>query len=727
MTQTIIIDAIKSAWEESEKGVIIGSLDFDKVGSNPHSGYEAVKALGNVVDEVGISAQDVTVIVSYRSPRTDHWGSVWWNHFEAETYQDFVCSDEQSDKRWEWLDTTMNPFMVAKAYHDQEFNVGVLDQDSILKAGKNVTHAIACYAMGDENCEDGWIAGIDREVPDPLEVFELDLSEDDLSNLEKMFLFRDCYYVSQFEDSSRFEMVSKDSGFGMIQSECNDALSASYEKLAKTNFLFNAIQSQEGCATKDVDIESVLNGIVPDTDDDDDGFVKSSSTSKPTDNGTGDSTEADNDASEKSSATSSPSDSAEASATAEPIDTSEKKLIVFAGPRETSGTSVTKFFANHDSSLGGWAWPTVDSDSEVMEDTEPHHTFDHLVKDADSKSVQNTIMDGVRGSWNKANTGVIIGSTYFGRVGKNPESGYDPLGAIDRVVETLDVSNEKVTIALNYRSSRVDHLSAVWWNHFESYTLLDFICSDHEEEKRWEWIDTVMNPLKVANAYTDQGWNVAVIEQEGTSSAGKDVSHSLACHLMDNVDCQNDWVLSLTDETTPTPNSYEIAGFDDRELSELDNLFLMRDCFYKYKLESNNKFSTVNRKHLWKSCSSRSKDAYEQLTDTDFLIDVMKSLQGCDDGVDPKAWDFASKYSRPPMSDRTLTIVIVLSLAVFAFLVATLLKMKLRRRMKQKSIAGPPEGIFKDDPPAESYSDAIPDYGDDEENGELETVLPQMT
>ena len=122
--QDVLIDAIRSAWSDSENGIFVGSLDFDKVGANPYSRYDAVGALQRVVNEVRIPAEDVTVIVTYSVPRVGQWGKVWRNHFYAETYEEFVCSsDRQVDKRWEWLDTSMNPFKIAKAYHDQGWNV----------------------------------------------------------------------------------------------------------------------------------------------------------------------------------------------------------------------------------------------------------------------------------------------------------------------------------------------------------------------------------------------------------------------------------------------------------------------------------------------------------------------------------------------------------------------------------------------------------------------------
>jgi hypothetical protein len=199
--QDILIDGIRSAWTASKHGVFIGSLDFDKVGANPYSGYDAVESLIRVIDEVGISAEDVTVIVTYRTSRVNQWGVVWGNHFDAESYEDFVCSNEQSYKRWEWLDTSMNPFKVAKTYHDQEWNVVVVDEDSIIKAGKDVPNVVACLVMENENCEDGRVDGLEEIVPKTGLADEIDeLGAEDRSDLERLFLFRDCYYVTQLDE-----------------------------------------------------------------------------------------------------------------------------------------------------------------------------------------------------------------------------------------------------------------------------------------------------------------------------------------------------------------------------------------------------------------------------------------------------------------------------------------------------------------------------------------------
>lgn len=647
--QSVVTDGIVEAMENTSNGVIMGSLDFAWVGENPYTQYDPVGALRRVVDRLGIADGDVSIALTYRAPRIDHWSVVWHNHFDSDDYKDFICSDgEQSSKRWEWLDTVMNPFKIAKAYHDQGWNVAVIDQEGTLTKGRDVAHTIACNLMEGVNCNDGWAVGLENVVGDSPEVIPMDsMSDGDRRDLEELFRQRDCYYKYQLKDKPGFAIVNQRSAW----SSCQDHHQAFYEEFTDTDFMLNVLQSQKQCAENNVDIEKLLETKVIHGD---------------------------------------------------------KQLVVFAGPHETSAVPVTRFFVDHASdevgtnrstSLDGWSWPVVDS--EIIT-ARSHRTFDLLLSDADTRPVQNIIMDGIRDSWNEAENGVIIGSLDFDRVGKNPYTNYDALEAIDRVDEMLGINDNDVTVVLNYRSARLDHLSAVWYNHFEAETFQDFVCSDEEADMRWEWIDTVMNPLKLANAYLEEGWNVVIIDQEGTASAGKDVAHALACNIMNGVDCDNGWVRGLRSETIEEPTSYDLDGVDYYQRHELETLFHMRDCFYKDTLQSDNKFSVVNRDEIWKSCSTKRKETkkYEQLADTDFLIEVMKSLQDCGDASNRESSEFASELLTGTTSYQNF---LMISVAFLTFVSVIALcyackKRNVRRKKIEQAKINPTEGVFRDDP-----------------------------
>jgi len=650
--QRTVIDGIVETWKNSKNGVIIGSLYFDRVGTNPYSHYDPIGALHRVVDALGISNKDVTVTVTYRSPRIDHWSVVWNNHFDSNDYEHFICSDgEESAKRWEWLDTVMNPFKIAKTYHDQGWNVAVVDQEGTINAGMDLSHTIACNLMEDVNCKNGWIDGLDNIASEPLAVIPMNsMEEEGRHNLEQLFRERDCYFKYDLKDKPGFAILNQHSAW----SSCSGQHKAFYKQFTDTNFMLNLLKSQKQCGESNVDISNILEKKMVHSDN--------------------------------------------------------KQLIIFAGPHETSAVPVNKFFVDHASdkegtnrstSLDGWIWPIIDS--EILGNTQSHRIFDLLLSDADTRPVQNVIMDGIRDSWNKAQNGVIIGSLDFDRVGENPYSSYDALGAVDRVVQTLGIPDNDVTVVLNYRSRRLDHLSAVWWNHFDAESFQDFVCSDAQADKRWEWMDTVMNPLKLANAYIEEGWNVAMIDQEGTSIAGKDVAHAVACGLMNDVDCDNGWVRGLKSETIDAPLSYEIDALNDIQRTKLEILFRMRDCFYKYALESDNKFSTVNRNELWKSCLLKDRNKFEKLADTDFLLEVMRSLQGCGDISNLGSSSFASELLKSDTvfaskSHSTVIIATVFLSAVVIVFFGILMKER-KREKSQKTKESPTEGIFKDDPP----------------------------
>ncbi len=648
--QNVVIEGILDTLENATQGVIIGSLNFDSVGANPYSDYDPVGALYRLEDELGLSREDMTIAVTYRSPRIDHWSAIWYNHFVADDYEDFICSDdEQADKRWEWLDVVMNPFKIAKIYHDQGWNVAVIDQESAINVGSDTSHIIACYLMDGVNCTNGFVDGLEDIVSGYKDNAPMDsMTEEDRRELEQLFQERDCHYKYELKDEPGFVILNQRSAW----STCSEQHRSYYQQFTDTDFMLYVLKSQQRCLEKNLDVTHMLEKkLVHDED---------------------------------------------------------KKMVIFAGPHETAGASVTRFFALHASekvntddltSLMGWSWPTVDS--QILGDTAPHHIFDLLLSNAGNRPVQNLLMEGIRDSWNDSENGVIIGSLDFDRVGKNPYTKYDALGALNRVVETVGIAENDITIVLNYRSKRMDHLSAVWWNHFDAGSFQNFTCSDDEADKRWEWIDTVMNPLKLASAYIEEGWKVLVIEQEGTTLEGKDISHSIACNLMKGVDCVDGWITGLRTYTTSIPSSYEIDGLDEIQRIALEKLFRMRDCYYMDELESNEKFLTVNRNDMWKSCSSKDVKKYEKVANTDFLLGVMRSLQGCGEDSEPESTRFASQLRRSVRVRRQSTLIIAIVFITFIVTILIALKVKqthAKRKKLRKAIVAPPEGVFRDIP-----------------------------
>ncbi|KAG7348291.1 hypothetical protein IV203_016996 [Nitzschia inconspicua] len=669
--QSTILDEINRNWQATEKGLILGSVLFQSIDSTPYSGYDGLAAVQRIVDKIGIDNAHVAIVLSYRTPRVDHWGAAWDGHFSAPTYNEFVCSDEEEDKRWEWLNSSMNPFGIAKAYFDEGYRVVVMDERGIVDAGLDISHAIACEILEGISCEDGFVLGLSEVTTDPFPSYEIDaLSEQDQADLEALFFGRDCYYADILPGSHRFHILN-DHG---IWDECTLDMTDAYQDLADTDVLLNAIQAQQECQAFDVDLPSLIgrydsNGIGTDddlsgTDDDwsgtDDSYVG-------------------------------------------------KKFVIFAGPHETAGVNITKFlsrFAAPNSpefsdSFDGWIWPYVDTES--FGHTLPaHREFEVLVKAEVDPEIQDYFIQALKESWDNAERGVVIGGLEFDKTGINPYTGYNPLGVVRRLADSLAIPDEDVIIVVDYRAPRMDQWSAIWKNVFGDLSYEEFVCSDEEALalKRWEYIDTVMNPMKVASAYAEQGWNVAVIDYYGTSHVGRDVAHVLSCEVMNGVDCEEGWVRDLKGEQIPPPSYYQIDELPYTDRNELEQAFLFRDCSYKTKLEQNVRVDVYHQKKLWEVCSAENEFLYRQLQSTDQFVALLQSQLSCGPSTISLSNFLSGVEQYNPNGGRShlagVTMVVAL-LAVLFTIIAFYLAMR-RSRVAKRAAHELSDGVFRDSP-----------------------------
>jgi hypothetical protein len=592
--RSILLAAIQRAFENSENGVIIGSLLLDRVGTNPNTNYDAVRALSTVVTTLGVSAEDVVVAVIYRTPRIDQWAAIFANHFDFDFYDEFLCSEEIDieDRRWEWLDTCMNPLYIAKAYHDSGYNIVLIDQAGTAKAGKDVAHTLACHVTDGQNCEDDWLNGLEDESVNPLPKITIsDLGGTDSGNLEWLFNNRDCYYMLLFEGQPRFQILNSD------VTECLLPLKRYYEQFADTDFLLNVMQSQKNCETSEVDIQSLL-------------------------------------------------------AQKDDLLNGNKKLVVIVGPHETQADKVIRFFANYAStnedailspSFNGWLWPDVKTDIEAGSFN--HRIFNFLAAETD-EDVKAIVLDSILENWRSAEKGLIMGSVLFDSIDSTSYSGYDGLAAVQSIVDKLGVNKTHVAIVLSYRTPRIDQWGVAWAKHFETATYNDFVCSDEHDEKRREWLNSFSNPFLIAKSYFDEGYKVVVMDEKGISDAGLDISHAIACEILEGIICEDGFVSGLSDVTTDPLRSYEIDALNEEDQANLEAMFVGRDCHYSNILRGDHRFHILNDHGVWDRCSSAMDKTYQSLADTDVLMNAIQAQQHCE-SFDV---DIASLVGREPNS-----------------------------------------------------------------------------
>jgi hypothetical protein len=578
--QSILISTIQKAFANSDNGVIIGSLLLDRVGVNPETSYDAVRALDTVVAALGISAEDVVVAITYRTPRIDQWASIFNNHFDFELYEDFLCSEEVhvKDRRWEWLDTCMNPFFVAQSYYDSGFEIVMIDQEGTANAGKDIAHVFACHITGGENCEDDWMNGLELDVVDlPPAIPINELGETRSSNLEQLFRLRDCHYMTQLYSQSRFQILYNEF------TECHSKLTSYYEQFADTDFLMNAIQSQKNCQTSDIDVPSLL--------------------------------------AQKDDLL---------------INNPNKKLVIVAGPHDSQAEGAIKFFANYAStneestlspSFNGWLWPNFETD--FAAGTANHLIFDMLVAPT-TDEIKAAILDGIQENFVAAEQGVILGSVLFDAVKNTPYSGYDAIAALQSVIDKLGIRKDHVAVVISYTTPRINHWGVAWDNHFDASTYEDFVCSDDQAHKRWEWLNSVMNPFQIAKSYFDEGYKVVVMDEKGIEDEGWDFSHAIACEILEGSICEDGYVSGLDQVVTDPAPSFDIEALSEQEQTDLEALFFGRDCYFANLLSGSHRFHILNDHGVWDACTSEMEFAYSALVETDYLINAIQAQQGCE-------------------------------------------------------------------------------------------------
>jgi len=150
---------------------------------------------------------------------------------------------------------------------------------------------------------------------------------------------------------------------------------------------------------------------------------------------------------------------------------------------------------------------------------------------------------------------------------------------------------------------------------------------------RFEYIDTTMNPLKLAAAYRQHGWNVVIVDEEGVRRSGLDLAHSIACDVL-GVSCENGWIVGLEKEFSRLPHAYEFNGLDEGDKRDLEELFFLRDCCYEtdFELEKGTHgFRIVNQHAVWKDCRNKCDLVMrEQITDTNFFLNILQSQKDCE-------------------------------------------------------------------------------------------------
>lgn len=403
-----------------------------------------------------------------------------------------------------------------------------------------------------------------------------------------------------------------------------------------------------------------------------------------------------------------------------------KKLVVFAGPHQVGANRIHKFFdrfatdyadSSTSKSLSVWKWPTVRSEDDFDlilglgsdegegPPTSRHELFNLLFTRKEDSAIQEALMRAIRDSWEESINGIILGAENFDKVGSDPETGYDSLKTIYYLKEDLDLKNKDVTVVLLYRSPRLDQWVSVWQENTSSEEefYVDFVCKGYEDMFLYEMLDTAMNPIKLASIYRQHGFNVVLIDEEGVNRSDGDVAHAFACYVLDGVECDDGWISDLKDGSgeTEDPDTNKKLFLEDSDAQNLEEIFRQRDCAYKPDIESDASgyFEVVLQRALWRDCKVvRDSEIGKGLLDTEFVLDIVKSQQGCGSQsveISDILWQEPSTQSANNEANNQVLLMVFIPVTVLivAFSLAILLLRRARRR--RLATQGDSDGLVK--------------------------------
>lgn len=333
-----------------------------------------------------------------------------------------------------------------------------------------------------------------------------------------------------------------------------------------------------------------------------------------------------------------------------PIGGTAKKLVLFAGPHKAASVSVDLFFHNHASGyedtypaegLAGWKWPTVTQDLWMDREQRMPTTdvLNALVTQAGNGTAQIILRQAIQNAWESAEHGIIVGTSEFDRVGNTPYTHMDGLEAMKGVVQQVQVNQEDVTVVLNYRTPRRDQWISMWKHADGDNHYKKFICKSDSRELL-EDLDTAMNPLKLAVTYRRQGWNVVLIDMGGVAAMGKDISHVIACDVLEHTVCQDGVVIPVLQTYNANYGGGKgLHSLEERDQREMDQLFRERDCYYQPTLSNDNGFKILYKDTIWQGCLTSDRDGqktqeelYQPLVDPEFMLGALKEQKGCSMG-----------------------------------------------------------------------------------------------
>jgi len=297
----------------------------------------------------------------------------------------------------------------------------------------------------------------------------------------------------------------------------------------------------------------------------------------------------------------------------------DKKIVFLVGPHNSAYGSVRNFVANwarsfepghvRTKALSNWRWGGDEVHKLITEPNEEN----------------KEIWDEIKKEFNDPDSnGVILGSAFFDQIG--PSATYDALDVMKKIVEFLGVTQSTdILVIQHYRTPRLDQWTSMWKHADGEYaesTYEDWLCDTHnkpdEQAKRLDMLGAQTNPLGAAVAYSNEGWEVKLLETTGMDKSDINivqvvVTQILQGYTLNGLIRKHEFVKNYVNE-----GDREFIEFNETETALAEELFQNRDCAYQTKLAAkiqNKSLDVLYNHSLFSTCDESKSDLYQMLVD----------------------------------------------------------------------------------------------------------------
>ena len=274
----------------------------------------------------------------------------------------------------------------------------------------------------------------------------------------------------------------------------------------------------------------------------------------------------------------------------------------------------------HHPSLVNWTWPFQPRRRSYL----PRKGYAPLV--VEGPGFVKLIHESIEKIWNSSDTHLILGTEELDRFGTTPWSGRDGLKAIRGVYNLTRPSHMEVVV--NYRRPRRDQWISIWKQLTRSNPIpyAQFLCDPSEYLRIWEYLDSVANPLGLARALLEDGWNVDLMDMQGISAHELDVAHVIACEVL-QIACDNDWVRGMEKPILQNQKSGN-PELSEAQQDDIERILSQRDCGYRDFLLNHPQFQVYHQESMWDDCDH----SQNIFVNTTILLDLLQNQMGCGKG-----------------------------------------------------------------------------------------------